>query len=49
MIPRLKNTFDKEILPKLMAKLKCVNTHQVPKLSKIVLNIGLGEDASDVK
>jgi len=49
MIPRLKNTFDKEILPKLMAKLKCVNTHQVPKLSKIVLNIGLGEDASDAK
>ena len=49
MIPRLKNTYDKEILPKLMTKLKCANRHQVPKITKVVLNIGLGEDASDAK
>ena len=49
MIPRLKNTYDKEILPKLMSKLKCSNRHQAPKVIKIVLNIGLGEDATDTK
>ena len=49
MIPRLKNMYQKEILPKLMVKLKCTNKHQVPKIIKIVLNVGLGEDASDAK
>jgi large subunit ribosomal protein L5 len=32
-----------------MTKLKCSNKHQVPKITKIVLNIGLGEDATDTK
>jgi|TARA_B110000881_G_C18269574_1_gene362033 large subunit ribosomal protein L5 len=49
MTPRLKTTFEKEILPKLMIKLKCSNKHQVPRITKIVLNIGLGEDATDAK
>jgi len=49
MNPRLKDIYDKEILPKLMAKLKYSNKHQVPKFIKIVLNIGLGEDATDNK
>jgi large subunit ribosomal protein L5 len=49
MTSRLKIIYDKEILPKLMSKLNYTNKHQVPKFSKIVLNIGLGEDASDTK
>ena len=49
MIPRLKNIYDKEILPKLMAKLNYKNKHQAPRLTKVVLNMGLGEDASDTK
>ncbi len=49
MTPRLKNIYDKEILPKLMTKLNYKNKHEVPKLTKIVLNMGLGEDASDAK
>jgi len=49
MIPRLKTTYDKEIITKLMAKLNVKNKHQVPKISKIILNMGLGEDASDGK
>ena len=49
MIARLKNIYDKEILPKLMTKLNFSNKHQAPKLSKIVLNVGLGEDATDAK
>ena len=32
-----------------MSKLSLKNKHQVPKLEKIVLNMGLGEDASDSK
>ena len=49
MIPRHKNIYDKEILPKLMTKFNFSNKHQVPKLTKIVLNVGLGEDATDAK
>tara|TARA_B100000886_G_scaffold340273_1_gene308858 strand:- start:2931 stop:3482 length:552 start_codon:yes stop_codon:yes gene_type:complete len=49
MTPRLKTTYEKEIVSKLMSKLSLKNKHQVPKLEKIVLNMGLGEDASDSK
>jgi large subunit ribosomal protein L5 len=49
MIPRLKNTYDKEIINKLMSKLNVKNKHEVPKVEKIIINMGLGEDASDGK
>ena len=49
MIPRLKTTYDKEITNNLMSKLNLKNKHQVPKINKIILNMGLGEDASDGK
>ena len=49
MIPRLKTTYDKEIVSKLMSKLSLKNKHEVPKIKKIILNMGLGEDASDGK
>ena len=49
MMPRLKNIYKKEILPKLMTKLNYTNKHQAPKITKIILNVGLGEDASDAK
>ena len=49
MVPRLKNIYDKEILPKLMTKLNFKNKHQAPKITKVILNIGLGEDASESK
>jgi len=49
MIPRLKNNFEKEISSRLMGKLKYKNKHQVPKIVKIVLNMGLGIDALDNK
>ena len=32
-----------------MTKLSVKNKHQVPKIKKIILNMGLGEDASDGK
>jgi large subunit ribosomal protein L5 len=46
---RLKTTYDKEIVSKLMSKLSLKNKHDVPKIEKIILNMGLGEDASDGK
>ena len=49
MISRLKTIYDKEIVSKLMSKLNYKNKHQVPKFKKIVLNMGLGDDASDGK
>ena len=48
-MPRLKTTYDKEIATKLMNKLSLKNKHDVPKIEKIILNMGLGEDASDGK
>ena len=49
MKPRLKIAYEKEIISKLMSKLSLKNKHEVPKFEKIVLNMGLGEDASDGK
>ena len=49
MVPRLKTLYEKDIIKNLMTKLNYKNKHQTPKLVKIVLNMGLGEDASDGK
>ena len=49
MTPRLKITYDKEIVAKLMTKLSVKNKHEVPRIEKIILNMGLGDDASDGK
>ena len=46
---RLKTSYKKEIISKLMNKLSLKNKHDVPKVEKIILNMGLGEDASDGK
>jgi large subunit ribosomal protein L5 len=46
---RLKSIYGKEIIAKLMNKLSLKNKHDVPKVEKIILNMGLGEDASDGK
>ena len=48
-MPRLKTSYEKEIVSKLMGKLSLKNKHDVPKIQKIILNMGLGEDASDGK
>ena len=46
---RLQEQYKKEIAPALSKKLSCNNVHEVPKIKKIVLNIGLGEAKDDVK
>lgn len=46
---RLQVLYKSEILPNLFKKLNFKNIHQVPKITKIVLNIGLGEAKDDAK
>jgi len=45
----LKTYYFNEVIPKLMETFKYTNTMQVPKLSKLVLNIGLGEAIQNIK
>ncbi|MBW2108697.1 MAG: 50S ribosomal protein L5 [Deltaproteobacteria bacterium] len=45
----LKTVYREEIVPKLMAKFGYKNVMQVPKLSKIVVNMGLGEAIQNIK
>ena len=49
MIPRLKEIFNKEIQPELKDKFGFKNIYMAPKIEKIVINMGLGLDASDGK
>ncbi len=49
MIPRLKEFYKKEAVPALMKQFDYKSSMQVPKLGKVVLNIGLGEAVNDVK
>ena len=46
--PRLFEEFKKDIVPLLLKKLKLNNTMEVPKITKIKLNMGIG-DAKDSK
>ena len=49
MTPRLKIVYEKEIVSKLLAKLSLKNRHEAPRITKVILNMGLGEDAADGK
>ena len=46
---RLKELYDKEIIPRLMKEFNYRNVMEVPKLEKIVINMGLGEAIQNVK
>ena len=45
----LRIKYKEEIIPKLIEKFGYENIHEVPKLEKITLNMGLGEAAQNVK
>ena len=49
MTPRLKEKYNKEIVPTLEKELNIANINQVPKLVKVVVNMGVGAAASDSK
>ena len=46
---RLRDYFESDIRPVLMERMKYGNGMQVPKLDKIVLNMGVGEASQDRK
>jgi large subunit ribosomal protein L5 len=47
--PRLRELYKQEIIPALMREFSYRNIMQVPALSKVVLNIGMGEATSNPK
>jgi len=47
--PRLKEVYQQKVVPELMKKFGYNNIHQVPRLEKIVVNIGLSEAKENVK
>lgn len=49
MTPRLKEKYKNEIVPVLEKDLEIANINQVPKIVKIVVNMGVGEAAADAK
>ena len=49
MATRLRKHFDEVVRPRLMKELNYQNPMQVPRLDKIVLNMGVGETTSDTK
>jgi large subunit ribosomal protein L5 len=48
-IPRLKEKYDKETVPALMKRFGYKNVMQVPRLEKIVVNVGVGEAIQNMK
>lgn len=46
---RFKEFYQKEIVPSLKTEYGYENVHRIPKLEKIVLNMGLGEAVQDIK
>lgn len=47
--PRYQDVYEKEISPALKEKYGYKNVHQIPRLEKIVLNMGVGEATQDRK
>jgi large subunit ribosomal protein L5 len=47
--PRLKERYRKEIMPTLMREFKYANTMEVPRVKKVVVNIGVGEAIGNAK
>ena len=47
--PRLLDKYRNEIIPSMMQKYKLANALAVPKIDKVVVNMGVGEGMEDVK
>jgi large subunit ribosomal protein L5 len=48
-LPRLKEKYRREVVPVLMKDFEYTNVMRVPRLDKVVVNIGLGEAIQDAK
>ncbi|MDA8432501.1 MAG: 50S ribosomal protein L5, partial [Nitrospiraceae bacterium] len=49
MTPRLREKYKNEIIPAMMKEFSYKNIMQVPKVQKVVLNVGLGEAIQNIK
>lgn len=49
MTPRLVEAYKTKIVPEMMKKFGFKNSMQVPRLSKIVINMGVGKAGEDIK
>jgi large subunit ribosomal protein L5 len=49
MIPRIKEDYEKRVLGELMSHFKFGNRLQAPRLTKIILNMGVGEAVQNAK
>ncbi len=49
MAPRFKEQYRAEVVPALMERFEYGNINEVPRLEKIVVNMGVGEAAADIK
>jgi large subunit ribosomal protein L5 len=49
VVPRLREVYKKDVIPALMKQFGYKNVMQVPRLERIVLNMGLGEAVSNPK
>ncbi len=49
MVPRLKERYIKEVVPSMMKEFSYKNVMEVPRLVKVVINVGLGEAIQNIK
>ncbi len=49
MEPRLKKKYKEDVISKMMKRFNYKNHMQVPKLEKVVINMGIGKDNKDTK
>jgi|TARA_B110000263_G_scaffold31170_1_gene23574 large subunit ribosomal protein L5 len=49
MIARLHQRYREEIVPKLREEFSYANPHQIPSVSKVVINVGMGEATQNSK
>ncbi len=47
--PRLRERYRNEIIPRMMQEFSYANTMQVPRVERVVLNVGMGEAIQNVK
>ena len=47
--PRLRTHYENHVRPKLLEEFQFKNSHQLPRLVKVVLNVGMGDAAKDQK
>ncbi|WP_456395718.1 50S ribosomal protein L5 [Desulfurobacterium sp.] len=48
-VPRLKEMYKKEVIPALQKKFNYKNIMEIPKIEKIVVNMGVGEAVQNIK